>query len=174
MSGSAKESSSSFLLVSTSLGWNSRIFLLWLCIPPFEWSVLEKEWHPKFTTEHNFSGKFYSEEGGNSIFLLVSVPAGSVTTCVLFPNAAFLCWGSELAHKCVKLCYLTTSWGGYKLARPQVNMVLVQPRAGICVLLAAARCCSAALNLLGIPREGAGALCWEEESVIASLLLDFH
>lgn len=50
---------------------------------------------------------------------------------VLFPNTAFLCWGSELDHKCVKSCYLTTAWGGYKLARPQVNMVFVQHRAGI-------------------------------------------
>lgn len=173
MGESAKEFSSSFSLVSTLLGWNGCIFLLWLYRPPFKWSVLEKEWQVKFTTEHNFSGKFYSEEG-YSIFLPISVPAGSVTICVLFPNTTFLCWGSELAHKCVKLCYLTTAWGRYKLARPQVNMVLVQHRAGIGVFLAGARSCWAALNLLGIPCEGMGALCWEEESVIASLLLHFH
>lgn len=82
--------------------------------------------------------------------------------------------GLRISSQTCKLVLPDNCLGRVQIGRASGKHGVSAAQSSVCVLLAGARCCSAALSLWGIPCEGTAALCWETESAIASLLLDFH
>lgn len=79
---------------------------------PFKGSAIEKELQGKFTIKHNFQQNFTLKKVVTTSFCQSECLPGVLQYAFCSLRQHFV-----LAYKCVKSCYLTTVWGGYKLAR---------------------------------------------------------